>query len=645
MKGFYIIALAVVAALALTPFMFLPAPEPNRYANQVVRYGVYSSAVRSVDPATCGDTTSSLFIANVFEGLYTYHFLKRPAHSSVVPLLAADDQPKPDISPDGLTYTIKLRPGVRYHRNPCFGRDTTGEHEWATRTMKARDFVLTFKRVADYHINAGLSWAFAERIKGITAYRKKTREYKVGDFTRYDLDVEGLKAIDDLTFQITLADPYPQFSYVLAMHVYAPIPREAVEYWLGTEDDGKGGRRKVPVDQRQTEFREAEQLVGTGPYLWKTFDRKNRIVLERNPGFREEKYPSEGAPAMDGAPSDAELGLLDDAGKQVPFIDVLHYDYVAQSSSAWMLFLTRQVDAGAISEDVFKAVINPDKGLEDRWKRRHINLVKYWLPSVYWIVFNMEDPVIGESKALRQALCAAFDVESYLTVLFNDRGRRAVNILPNTFDGWAQAGPGPYAKLDMKRAKAKLAEAKKELGAKGLLVNGEIPPLTVDLGGRDSETAKRGEFFQQQFAKLGVELKVVLNDWPKLQEKVNNKQSQMYTMGWHLDYPDAENFLQLYYSGNIAKGTNNSNYSNPDFDALYEKVRVMPDTPERTELYVKMIHMISEDCPVLLLTEPQNYVLVYDWVKNYKPHPIGYGYSKYRRIDTELRRQLDGKER
>ncbi len=645
MKGFYIIALVVVAALALTPYLFLPAPEPDLYADQVVRYGVYSSAVRSVDPATCGDTTSSSFIANVFEGLYTYHFLKRPAHSAVIPQLASDEQATPDVSADGLTYTIKLRPGVTYHRNPCFGGNPLDRETWQTRTMKAEDFVLTFKRVADYHINAGLSWAFAERIKGIKAYRKKTRDYKVGDFTRYDLEVEGLKAIDDLTLQITLAEPYPQFSYVLAMHVYAPMPREAVDYWLGTEDDGKGRRRDIPEDERQTEFREARQLVGTGPYLWKTFERKNKIVLERNPDFRYEEYPSEGAPAFDGVPSDAELGLLDDKGKQVPFIDVLHFDYVAQSSSAWMLFLTRQVDASGISEDVFKAVINPDKSLENRWKRRRIGLVTYWTPSVYWIVFNMDDPVIGQSKALRQALCASFDVESYLKVLFNDRGRRAVNILPNTFKGWEEAGPGPYCKLDMKLAKARLAEAKKELAAKGLLVNGEIPPLTVDLGGRDSETAKRGEFFQQQFAKLGVKLKVVLNDWPKLQEKVNNKQSQMYTMGWHLDYPDAENFLQLYYSGNIAKGTNNSNYSNPEFDALYEKVRVMQDTPERTELYVKMIHMISEDCPVLLLTEPQSYVLVYDWVKNYKPHPIGYGYSKYRRIDTELRRSLGGKER
>ncbi|MGB2819642.1 MAG: peptide ABC transporter substrate-binding protein, partial [Phycisphaerae bacterium] len=124
-----------------------------------------------------------------------------------------------------------------------------------------------------------------------------------------------------------------------------------------------------------------------------------------------------------------------------------------------------------------------------------------------------------------------------------------------------------------------------------------------------------------------------------------NKQCQMYTMGWHADYPDAENFLQLYYSPNIAKQTNNSNYSSPAFDALYEKVRIMPDTPERTRLYARMVNIISEDCPVLMLTEPQSYVLVYDWVQSRKPHPIGAGYGKYSWIDTKRRHELGGKER
>ena len=100
MKGFYVIALVVVVALTLTPFILLEPRDSSRYEGKVVRFDTYGSPVRSVDPVTCGDTTSSTFVSNVFEGLYTYHFLKRPAHSSVIPLLAADDQAKP--TDDGL---------------------------------------------------------------------------------------------------------------------------------------------------------------------------------------------------------------------------------------------------------------------------------------------------------------------------------------------------------------------------------------------------------------------------------------------------------------------------------------------------------------------------------------------------------------
>ena len=152
-----------------------------------------------------------------------------------------------------------------------------------------------------------------------------------------------------------------------------------------------------------------------------------------------------------------------------------------------------------------------------------------------------------------------------------------------------------------------------------------------------------GEFAQQQFRKLGIDLKVIGNDWATLQEKVNNKRCQIYTMGWHADYPDPENFLQLFYSPNIAKGTNNANYSNPEYDRLYERARVLPDCPERRKLYVKMVRIISEDCPVLLLSEPISFFLTYKWMKNIKPHPVGYGYTRFRRIDTVLRKKMGGR--
>jgi ABC-type transport system substrate-binding protein len=125
-----------------------------------------------------------------------------------------------------------------------------------------------------------------------------------------------------------------------------------------------------------------------------------------------------------------------------------------------------------------------------------------------------------------------------------------------------------------------------------------------------------------------------------LQQKVHNKQTQIYAMGWHADYPDPENFLQLFYGPNTDKGTNSTYYRNPEFDDLYRKILVMPDSPERREICAKMVRMINEDVPVLLLAEPTVYVLKYDYIRDYKRHPIGYGMTKYIRLDTQRRKQL-----
>ena len=163
MKWFYVIALVVVAAMVASPLLYLKSRDPNPYADLekvlgrpvVVRYDSYSSAIKSLDPATCGDVASSSIQSNVWEGLYTYHYLIRPP--KVVPQLAAE---MPKISEDRLTYTITLKGDVKYHRNPCFGGDPLKRETWGTRAVRAEDFVTSFKRIADYPGRADLSWTF-----------------------------------------------------------------------------------------------------------------------------------------------------------------------------------------------------------------------------------------------------------------------------------------------------------------------------------------------------------------------------------------------------------------------------------------------------------------------------------------------------
>ena len=111
----------------------------------------------------------------------------------------------------------------------------------------------------------------------------------------------------------------------------------------------------------------------------------------------------------------------------------------------------------------------------------------------------------------------------------------------------------------------------------------------------------------------------------------------MFSLGWIADYPDSENFLQLFYSKNVSPGSNNFNYSNPKFDEIYETVAVMPDSEQRTRLYRQAEQIVIEDCPAVFMLHGVAYVLHHDWIRNYKPHTFQYGTTKYRRIDLEKR--------
>ena len=629
MKWFYIITLLVTIALVIAPFWLLEEENTSQFEGKIVEYTTYTAKIDSIDPATCGNTPSARIQGGFYEGLYTYHYLKRPLE--VIPDLAAS---MPDISDDGLTYTVKLRKNVKYFRNPCFGRESGGEHEYKTRTVTADDVVLAYKRVGDFHVNTRLSLAFLQgKILGMDEYRRKTRSYAPGDFSRYKKeDLPGVVALDEHTVQFKLNGIFPQLIYVLAMQFYAPIPHEVISYHLSTKDDGQGRRVPIPINDRTTEIRMPSEVVGTGAYMMTRWVRGSRIVMERNPDFHDSYYPSEGAPG------DRERGLLVNAGEKLPFVDVRDLRCVLEPNPDWMLFLTRQKDWALIPSRVFQTVVSPSAELMETWRDQGVSLLKDPHPGIWWIAFNLADGVVGKSKSLRQGMHLAFDVEKYIEVVLNGRGKRGLNIIPSTFKGHKEAGRGPYAHVDLDAARKKIAQAKKELAEAGAIEAGDdIPVITIDFSKRDEQTRRIAEFMIGEFRKVGLDIKAELNDYPTLLGKINNKRFQTCMLGWYADYPDAENFLQNFYSPNIERNTNYFSYENKEFDRLFEEAGKHPDIAERIPLYARMARMISEDVPVILLYEPVIYTLLMPWTHNYKLHPVAFGVHKYMRIDVAAR--------
>jgi ABC-type transport system substrate-binding protein len=183
---------------------------------------------------------------------------------------------------------------------------------------------------------------------------------------------------------------------------------------------------------------------------------------------------------------------------------------------------------------------------------------------------------------------------------------------------------------DPQKAIRLVKEAERIYGSK-------LPKLTLAMPGTDVIFRQEGDFLKRCFREVGLDVEIDYMDWPTFQDKIKTKSAQMFSLGWVGDYPDAENFLQLFYSKNSSPGPNNFNYSNPEFDRIYEKARVMPDCPERDALYRKAEEIVVKDCPAVFLVHGVAYILTHDWLYNAKPHAFAYGLAKYRRADAAKR--------
>jgi ABC-type transport system substrate-binding protein len=358
----------------------LEAPSSDE---EMVLFGPTTS-IRGFDPVKAGDVASSVAISKIYEGLLQYAYLERPY--KVVPLLAEE---LPAVSEDGLVYTFKVRKGIYFQDDPCFV-ETGGRG----RELVAEDFVYAVKRVADKKNASTGYWAYNDRIAGLDAFREASGSEEPTD---YDMPVEGLKALDDHTLQITLKRPYPQLLWILTMHYAYAVPREAVEYY-----SEKLGRKPF-----------INHPVGTGPYKLEAWRRNYRIEFVRNPKWREtgrvEQYPSEGAQG------DREDGLLEDAGKPIPFIDRIVQYVVRESSTAWLMFLTGQFSSSGISRDNWDAVLTETTDLTPALEEKGIDLSTTPTLDIYYIGFNMDDPVVGANKKLRQAMTCAFNTEQWVS--------------------------------------------------------------------------------------------------------------------------------------------------------------------------------------------------------------------------------------
>jgi ABC-type transport system substrate-binding protein len=378
------------------------------------------------------------------------------------------------------------------------------------------------------------------------------------------------------------------------------------------------------------------------------------MVLERNPNFHGERYPSAGMSA------DKDAGLLADAGRSMPFIDRAVYSLEKESIPYWNKFLQGYYDSSGISSDAFDQAVQfsaqGEAVLTETMRNKGIELLTAVETSVFYMGFNMRDPVVGgdseRARLLRRAISIAADYEEYISIFANGRGVPAQGpIPPGIFghrEGEAGVNPYVYAWRDGRAVRRSLDEAKELLARAGYPkgrdpATGTALSLNFEAVARGPDDKARLNWTRKQFDKLGIQLVVRPTDYNRFQEKMRKGTGQIYTWGWNADYPDPENFLFLLYGPNSkvdGGGENASNYANPQFDARFERMKNMENGPERQAVIDEMVDIARRDAPWLWGMFPKSFSLHHAWLGNMKPNLMANNTLKYLRVDAPQRVRL-----
>ncbi|TCV87358.1 ABC transporter substrate-binding protein [Sulfurirhabdus autotrophica] len=667
-----------LAACNMTPWNN-PYPESDDGKN--ILYSSFTERPKHLDPAQSYSANELAIIAQIYEPPLQYHYLKRPY--TLIPFGAAemprlayfDKQGKrlPDTADDSIidssVYEIHIPPGVLYQPHPAFARDQNGKliyqgmtaddlahfqvlsdfKQTGSRELVAEDFVHEIKRLAHPKLHSPIFGVMSDYIVGLKAYAntlQKAQDALVAkegrnaylDLSQYPL--EGVEVVDRYTYRLKIKGKYPQMAYWLAMPFFAPVPEEADRFYS-------------QPGMVEKNFSLDWYPVGTGPYMLTVNNPNRQMVLERNPNFHGERYP------VEGEPGDETAGLLQDAGKPMPFIDKVIFSLEKESIPYWNKFLQGYYDLSGISSDSFdQAVVVNAQGeptVTDSMKKKNIRLLTSVSTSTNYMGFNMLDSVVGgasdQARKLRQAISIAVDYEEFVSIFANGRGIPAQSLIPPGIFGYkgGKEGINPYVydwvngapkRKSIEEAKRLLAEAGYADGRDAK--TGKPLLLNLDTTGSGPDFKARLDWLRKQFMKLNLQLQIRSTDYNRFQDKIRSGNAQIFYWGWNADYPDPENFMFLLHGPNSRvgkEGENSANYNNPEYNRLFEQMKTMENGDKRQSIIDEMLKIARYDAPWLWGYHPKEYGLYHAWMHNVKPNHMANNGLKYERIDAKLRSQ------
>ncbi len=654
-------------------------PYRSGQALQPVFFSSFSERPKHLDPARSYSSNEWAFISQIYEPPLQYHFLRRPY--SLVPLsaealpqisyraadgsLLTEDAPAAQVA--YTDYVLRIQPGILYQPHPALAVNTDGSPVYwpltpdqvaqvnslgdfaytGTRELVADDYVYQIKRLAFAPNHSPVASLMAGHIRGFARFAEQAKaRYEAlrdgsGDRPWLDLreiEMSGVEALDRYTYRIRIEKKYPQFLFWLAMNFFAPMPWEAERFY-----------RQPGLDERNINLN--WYPIGTGPFMLVENNPNLRMVLARNPNFRGETYP------MEGTDEDRRAGLLDAAGQAMPFIERAVYSLEKEAIPRWNKFLQGYYDNSGIGSDSFDQAVQfgstGEASLTESMLEKGVRLSTAVESSVFYTGFNMLDPVVGgdseRARLLRQAIAIAMDFEEYVSIFRNGRGEVGHSPLPPGIFGYrdGDAGINPVTHEWFNgRARRRDVEAARELLARAGYQDGRDPktagPLILyyDTPAAGPDSKAMLQWYRKQLAKLGIELVIRATDYNRFQDKMLKGTAQLFSWGWHADYPDPENFFFLLYGPNgkvEAQGENAANFSHAEFDELFLRMKDLPNGPERQQIIDRMVEILRHESPWLFGFFPKAFSLHHAWYRNAKPHLMANNTLKYKRIDGEAR--------
>lgn len=545
----------------------------------------------ALDPALATDVASLSINENIFDAMLRYDYLARPLTLQANTLAAM-----PQVSNDGKTYLMRLRPGILFTPDAAF--------KGHARELTAFDYAYSIKRLYDPALKS--PWLFLFEGKLLDDEKLRSAQFDV------DTPIAGVQALDRYTLRISLKEPDRNFLFLLATPASAAVAREVVQAYgaqLGNH------------------------AVGTGPFMLGQWQRNARIQLLANPAYSA-RFSSK-ALATDQRTRQILQNLQ---GQRLPRLERIEIKIVEEPQARVLGFLSGEFDYLEQLPPALSEMLLNESELKPELAKKGIQLGLFAPLQTYYMWMNMEDAVLGgytpDRIALRRAIALSYDSAEDIRLMEKGLALAAHSPLPPAVLGYDQGYRSPLVH-DLKLANALLDKFGYSRAVDGYRTLPDGQPLTLTMHSLASGVGRlRDELWRKNMQALAIRISFKTDKHAEILKAARLGKVQMTEANWIADIPDGENFYQLLYGPNRGRA-NYARFNLPAFNALYEQSHGLADTPQRQRLYREMAQLMHAYTPWVLRIHPLSADLWQPWLKNYLRHPVSL--TTWRYLDLESR--------